>query len=348
MTMLFCDSFAHYATAEAQYKYTTVGASGFSIEATDGRRGSPCMKTTGTGGYVIASVRGSPTELIVGVAYKPTAVDIGTNRPIRLMENGTDHVCLGHNAAGAIVVYRSTTSIATSAVGVISAGAWHYIELRAKMSDTVGEVEVRVNGVLVLTATGSPAALDTLNGGTGAINLVGLYGSNTGGAIWFGDLVIMDTTGSRNNDFLGDVRVEAYRANGNGTTSDFDGSDGDSTNNYLLVDDTTPDTGSPSTYVESSTVGDVDLYDMQSMSHNPDSIFAVQIVGVLSKVGDGSRSANLVTRRSGTNYTTPAVALPDGYRGVTAIVETDPAAASPNDWTQTNLNAAEFGVKVAA
>ena len=160
------------------------------------------------------------------------------------------------------------------------------------------------------------------------------------------DLYICDSSGSRNYDFLGDVRIDALLPSGNGNSSAFTGSDGNSTDNYALVDESAPN--SDTDYVESSNVSDVDTYAFPDLSHSPVSIAAVQICATAKKSDAGARSLACVTRSNSTDTAGATQSLSTSYACMLEVVESDVTAGSPLDWQTANLNAAQFGVKVAA
>ena len=346
MTMLFTDSFDHYTINEMQRKWELVeSTSTTSIQASGGRRGGGCWRASSSSG-VRKNLGAGAATMIVGFAFKVDALSDAATDFVQFLESGVVHMALRVNSNGSFDVYRGTSLLATSAAGVLSAGAWQYLEFKATIHDTAGSYYVHVDGVAVLSNIGSPSTLDTRNVGTsGLVNQV-FIGGVTARIYEFDDLVILDTAGSRNNNFLGDIRVDCYRPNGNGNSSQFVGSDSNSTDNYLLVDDTTPD--DDATYVESGTVGDKDLYAFPAMSHTPASIFAVQALACLKKDDAGSRSACLQTRSGGTDYSGSNVALSDSFMYLRELRETDPGGASPDFWHKATFEAAEFGIKVVA
>jgi hypothetical protein len=188
---------------------------------------------------------------------------------------------------------------------------------------------------------------DTKNTANATANGVRLGTSaSTPGADWdFDDLYICDGAGSTNNNFLGDCRVDAFAANGNGNSSQLTGSDGNSTDNYLLVDDATT-IDDDTTYVEHATVGNKDTYACANMSHTPTSIFGVQVCANAKKDDAGAKSLCTVTRSGGADTDGATQALSTSYTYYREILEQDPNG--PIAWTATNFNAAEFGIKVAA
>jgi hypothetical protein len=155
----------------------------------------------------------------------------------------------------------------------------------------------------------------------------------------------MDTSGTINNDFKGDCRVEAIFPNGNGNSSVLVGSDGNSTDNYLLVDENPPN--SDTDYVESSTVGDKDTYNYGSITSAFGVVHGVQICPFVKKTDAGVRSIANVARSSGTEADSASQALAATYGYLPTIKEDDPSTPGSR-WTVAGVNAAEFGVKVTA
>jgi hypothetical protein len=130
---------------------------------------------------------------------------------------------------------------------------------------------------------------------------------------------------------------------GNGNTSNWVGSDGNSTDNYLMVDETSPD--SDTTYVESGTSTNKDTYAFGDISHTPTSIYGVQVTTYAKADDAGARLIGVVTRSAAADYNASVThALGASYAHHPTVLETDPATAAA--WTKTNLNAAEFGVRV--
>jgi hypothetical protein len=257
---------------------------------------------------------------------------------LEFLETATLHVALRLNTDMSVSVLRSNTALATSAAGVVPTSGYCYVELKALINDTTGTYEVRINGANVLSGTGA----DTRNGATGVITGVSILFARNGQI--FDDFYICDSAGSVNNDFLGDRRVDVYFPNGNGNSSQMVGSDANSTDNYLLVDDTNPNDDTD--YVQSDVLNNKDTYTFQNMSHTPASISGVMTLANAKKDDAGSRSIAMVTRSGGTDYDGSTQALSTSYIYYKQILETDPGTSSA--WTQSGFNSAEFGPKVAA
>ena len=89
---------------------------------------------------------------------------------------------------------------------------WTYLELKMTCDGAVGVCTVRMNGTTVLDLSG----LDTLYT-SASLTRVGMGGATSAAfAMDVDDLVVMDTTGSLNNAFLGDVTVSAIYPSGAG------------------------------------------------------------------------------------------------------------------------------------
>jgi hypothetical protein len=257
----------------------------------------------------------------------------------------TAHVWLGVDANNAIVIRRGDgTVLGTSAANTLTPGTWAYIEIKVVLGDgTSGSVVVRVNGVAVLTLTG----IDTKNGGTKTVfESVGYFASSgpTGTVYSVDDFYLCNGAGSINNDFLGDCSVETIFPSGNGNSSGMVGSDGNSTDNYLLVDEAP--TPSSSDYVASAIDGAKDTYAFADLTHTAGTVKGVQISAYAAKSDTGTRTMSNVIRSGGADTVLTAQALSTAYAALRNVVEQNPNG--PAAWTIASVNAAEFGVQVGA
>jgi hypothetical protein len=341
MALLFMDGFDHYATADITKKWTS--SASMSIASTSGRRGGGCASTNSLGSYLEKALSASSANIVVGFAFKLNVFNTGYPAFLTLKESSTSHISLGYNASSKLEIRRGNgggTLLATSNAS-LSLSQFNYIEIKVTISDTVGTTEVRINGVTDsgLTLTGA----DTRNGGTsGVIDLVSLGQNSTFGAAGaYDDLYVCDTSGSTNNNFLGDCRIDTLFPNADGNYSQFTPSTG--TVHYSLVDESTPNT---TDYNYSSTSGDRDSYTFPDLTGLvSQTVYGIQINAAALKSDSGSRSLGTMSRLSGTNKDGTGAALSTSLAYLSEIQETDPASAA---WTEANVNAAEFGVKVTA
>ena len=236
---------------------------------------------------------------------------------------------------GYLALYRGATQIAITASAVLSATTFHYVELKGTLANSGGTADVQLDGANVISFTG-----DTLAGTVTDIDRV-VIGTSTNTTDRTDDIYICDGTGSTNNTFLGDITVECLFPNGNGNSSVLVGSDADSTDNYLLVDETTPSTAD---HVGSATEGDKDTYAYGNITGNPNTILGVAVNSYQAKSDSGTKFARPVVRSGTTDYVGASVALSTAYLSDQQIWETDPDTASA--WTESGINSAEFGFEV--
>jgi len=225
---------------------------------------------------------------------------------------------------------------------LLSTKVWHYLEVKVKFSTSSGTVTVRVNEEEVLAVT----SVDTAQTTSGDLrpSTIAVGGGTISQRVVIDDVYILDDLGSINNDFLGDVRVERLNPNGNGNSSQFVGSDADSTNNYLLVDETVVD--DDTTYVESSTATEKDTYDFANSAETPADIKAVSVKSWVRKTDAGSRNFVHTARSSGVEEDSGVLYPGVDFRFMESIFETDPNTSAA--WLIAAVNSAEYGFKINA
>lgn len=340
MALLFADSFDHYTTTEITDKWTTI-TNQPTIDTGTYRNGGRSLAASGNNRFVHKTVASSAGPYIWGAAYWFSATAAADQAFLAFREGTTTHIDLRITTTSLLRVTRAGTTLGTGTTALANA-TWYYVEIKLTINDTTGAITVRLNGTNEIVLTNQ----DTRNGGTGIIDnyLMGIVGNDNGAAPRIDDHVFLDTTGSApNNDFLGDVVVECLFPNGNGNSSQFDGSDGNQIDNYLLVDDVTPD--DDTTYVQSPDIGDKDTYAYTNLVTTSGTVFGVQPVPRFRKTDAGSVTANSVARLSGTETDSAAKMVLDNYVYSPDVRETKPGGGV---WTITDVNNAEFGLKVAS
>jgi hypothetical protein len=334
------DSCNHYATADIIKKWP------FASDATivsGGRRGGNRLRGDTQSG-TIATIIDSQQTWIVGTFLEWDTLT--TNLPVILLyDDTTCQACVALDGNGKIQVYRGKlgTLLGTTESGLFPPGS-HYLEFKAKIHGSTGTFEVRLDGLNILSDSG----LNTQATANATANKIVLVGPNfTGGQayiVYYSDIYICDGSGSAPcNDFLGDCKVMAQFPIGNGTTNNFVGSDSNSTDNYLLVDETAPNT---SDWTESSTPGDLDLYAVTDISDSPAVIYGVQTVMYIEKTDAGARTVSDCILSAGTNFQGTEKELSTNWQYLCEIHETNPYTEAA--WTKDNFNSAEFGPKVRA
>lgn len=321
--------------------------SGFNVQTSfgsAGRHGEYFYVGGGATSDFRFAVADESTTVVMGFAFATTAVN--GQRIISLLSAGVEHVNLFANADGSLSVKNgSGTVLGTSAAGVVTgvspianSSPWPYIEFSVTIDDTVGAFTVRKAGTVILSATN----VDTRNGGSkAAIETVRIIrDSNAVERNGYDDMYIL--TGA-SETFWGDITVETLFPNGDGSLSQWLGSDGNSVSNYLLVkeqDVVTTD------YTGSSTIGQEDLYAMGNLVATTGVIKGVCHVSQMAANDAGGKTARLVSRRAGVEHKGSNVVLTTTFAPVHYCLALDPDTSAA--WTIANVNALESGVEVVA
>lgn len=341
MALRFIDGFDHYAIpSQIPLKYTSYNDSGSSIGITTmtGRRAGSTALFFRTSSDFIGMTFDPQSTWIIGFALYMVSTE--TTELLRFTdETGTIQGALSIGNDGTIRVYRNSvtsgTLLATS-TNALPILTWNYIEVKLTIADSGGNWEVRVNESTWLNFTGDTKQSATLSTAT-RIQIWG-RGSDNG----IDDLYICDGTGSANNSFLGDVRIDTVRPIGAGNYSEF--SKQGSASNWDNLDDTTLD--SDSTYNYSNTVGQRDTLDCGNLPAITGGIFGVQVNMAARKDDAGGRTFRSLTRVSGTDYEGDSQNVGTDYRYFRQIIEKNPNTTAA--WTESEINTAEFGYKVQA
>lgn len=317
------------------------GAAAFSLEAGGGIGGRQCLRKLSSASVNVRTrtIAGLVTEVIIGFRFKAGSLGASADGFFALYDQaGTVIFRLNHTSATVQIQYGSSSGVSTQFTtgSVLSTTRWDYFEVRYKMADAGAVTEVKMNGQILFTSTA-----DNKQTASTSIARVGLgvNGQNSTGAPndrWM-DLYINDAAGAApNNTYWGDTQVKVARPNGNGNSSQFVGSDGDSADNYQLIDESVRD---PGDFVESVTDGDKDTYAFENISVTG-TINAVQLVmqsGALNP--SDPKDFNAVARLAAVESTV-LVDLSTVMRENWATFETKPGGGA---WTPTDFNSAEFG-----
>ena len=350
----FMDGFDHYATADVGAKWNFLNGNTI-IDSTVFRNSGQCVRL-GSGLAMMSKQVGQARNWCIGVGYyfssgvpaaltSDSASVLGLGNLTETLLSG--HIAVGHINDGKLHVCRgditpsglSNPTVLGSTTTVFSVSTWYYIELRVFIDDTAGEIELRVNGVPEINLTG----LDTKYQAPNYAAVLALYGGgNTAMTRRYDDLYIRTSSSAtaETGGFLGDVKIKPYYPNADGTYTAMTCSTGST--HYTLVDETAPNT---TDYVSSSTALTKDSYGFQDASETG-SIKAVQLSAYCYKADAGFRGAEVFVKSGATEVFGTSLPLSTTGKYVVKMFEQDPNTAA--DWSQANLNAAEFGVRISA
>jgi hypothetical protein len=241
------------------------------------------------------------------------------------------------NNTGRFQFYRGNQStVLGTSTNSIALGTNNYIELKVTFHGSAGSYELRVNGINWLSGTG----LNTIATGNAFANCL-QFETHFSNSYGVDDLYLMNDTGTVNNDFAGDVRVQCIYPNGAGNYTGFTANTG---TNWQAVDETAHD--GDTTYVFSDVAGTRDSYNFQDLAGSATRVCGVQRMASARKDDAGSRLVKTFYRSGGVDYDSASTSLGTTYNYSIDILETNPATSS--EWTVTDINNAEFGIKVEA
>ncbi len=345
MALVFMDSFDHYGNNERLLKYDYITNSGLQPTAAVGRNGTAGGRSVAQNGGANATglILTNQATWITGFAFTPDGFPTAQTALWKCRDGGqagTEQFSVELTSGGFFAVARGGTIIATS-TSQITAGLSVHVQLKVVIGNT-GSYELRINSVNVL----SNGSVDTQNSANAFANTVEL-GKDAGSGVYdFDDYWLCDgnnsgVSGAPNDDFLGDLRIQYRAPNGNGNSSGMVGSDGNSTDNYLLVDEGTPN--GDTDYVVGDSVGDKDTYTVADLTPTAGTVFGVQLLSSARKTDAGARSICNVVRSASVEEDSANYSLSTDYDYYRDLRQDDP---SNNQWTVSSVNAMEIGTKV--
>lgn len=346
---LFVDGFDHYATADILQKYTLKGAT--PAISTTARNGGQSLLMSGYNYYVSRSLPGEYRTIVIGFAlHVNTAPTVSIGSIVGLHGGSLAHLLFRLNDQMEITVYLSgstfndvtdTSTVSGTFLGKttpLTVDAWNYIEIRAYIDDTAGEVEIRVNGASLLSVSGVDTQYYT---DSNYVNAVYLSGAASSVNTRFDDFYIRGDTVLTAGGFLGDCKVITSYPDAAGSSAQLTPTG--AATNHEATDDPTPD--GDTTYVESATATHRDLYSIGNIAQGGGTIHAVQVSALSKKTDTGYRAQKLVVKSGATTDVGPEQALSTDYVYKTKLYETDPNTGAA--WLESNLDSVEAGLEVA-
>jgi hypothetical protein len=337
MTLLLAEGFDQYGTTDddpclgIDERYP-VTAGGTPVVKAGRLFGKAIGNSSGVSNFTFRTEDfGNKTTLVVGLAFY--ADNLHSDRLITFFEPGRgDGFNVRLTSGGAISVVRENAATLGTSAAIVSPDTWYYLEVKVTIGNAgAGAYEVRLNGVDILSDTDA----DTMAGSVAGVNQVQFHvriSNNT----FYDDMYILDTSGSVNNDFLGDCRCETLYPNAVGSSSDFTPSE--AADNYTLVADQGFD--GDDTYVESTTPGDLDLYEFTNITAS-ELIHGLQFTVIARKTD--VTDFDIVLRLDGLGASGVTVNSTD-YASFSQMYETNPDTTLP--WIDTEINGSEFGYEV--
>ena len=281
MSLLFLDGFDHYTVIDEKWD-SQILSNLFLVGHTEGRFTPGAIKVQGTGGGgSITKNITSSIEVIAGFAHNNINADVHNGAWAFNDNLGSQPAQLLVSASTGIGTLTYNGQTATTG-NVFTGSVWEHIEFRIKAHPSLGELEIRRNGVTVASVTN----VDTQKAGFTGFVSFSIQATNNAMFHYTDDLYILNTEGTDNNTFAGDTRITALRPKANGLDNDFTPTGASS--NFEAVDDLQHD--QDATFVEAGQIGAKESYDnvdFVDLGISPGTIFGVQVVNAAKKTDAG-------------------------------------------------------------
>jgi hypothetical protein len=271
----------------------------------------------------------------VGLAFIHLLFLPSTERGVCLIRDGANDNILkvSIESDGSLGFYKGTThTLLARSDPLVTAASWSHIEVKCVIDDVVGSIDAQINGIPVFSLTNQN--LGTNDATQLKFGCFAGSGSGTTLDFYFDDIVVWDTTGAVNNDFLGTQRVETIFPTSDTAAADFTKTG--AANGYDCIDNVPPD--DDTTYLTGATVNDISEFGVGTLPANVSAIVGVYVhtLAKLSDAGTGNLQVSLV---SGVDVSLgPDKVLTSGYQYHGGVHELDPATDAA--WTKAGVEAA--------
>lgn len=346
MSIEFWDSF-DTSTDYLTWWTSELDAAGFLIEviSSEGRFGTAALRMQSNNNSVwLQKTLTAVQTRVIATSFR-FSVHPGGGRACDIMGllDGSSLQCdLRLHPDGRLSVTRNGTVLGTSTFS-LTANTTYHIQFKIKVDSTTGTVDVKVDDASILSLTGQNTQA-TANATTSAFYLgtrfvtSGFLG-NANSLIYYDDVVVLNTSGSINNDFPGDVRVQSTLPTGAGTTTNLTPSTG---SNYQNVDDNPPNDDTDYNY--SATPDDIDTYAMGDITSTSGSVLGVASRMRLRKDSAGAKTIAAAIRTNANNYFGSNQNVNTTYFYYSELWETNPNTTNP--FTISEVNNIEAGIKI--
>jgi hypothetical protein len=210
---------------------------------------------------------------------------------------------------------------------VFELSTWYLIELHFKIANSGGVIELNVDGVLDNSYSG-----DTLATYSNINNVYFQNGAQV--ALYVDDIALNDISGAVDISWCGDGKIIAIAPVSDYGTSEFVGSDGNSVNNYDMVEEVPPNDAD---YVRALAAGEIDRYNLAASSVDLSSAEIKRVwVAARAKSDTSPDVINIGLRTYDTDYTEEK-ALPSSFGVITGTEQTvNPNTTDP--WTDDEID----------
>lgn len=313
------------------------------IQPTGGRDNGPSLWITGDHDsftFHVKKIYDAQQTWIVGFRMNTPLPTLGMLYFLKFVDGSTTHVQIGLGTDGTLQAYCGGVLLGSSA-NAIAGDTFYYIEVKVKIDDSAGTVDIKVNGASWLslisqdTRSGGNATADTIYWGN-ACN----YGTGTN-RTHYCDVYVADTQAGQVTDFLGPVRVDAKVFTADGYYTDWIPSTG--ITRHEVVDDNPPNEDDD---YATGAAGNKMTLKTFSLGYNPAAIYGVKLTLIIKKTDSGTINVKRLARQADTDYESSTLAPPTtSYSHCREVLEVNPATAAA--FTKTDLESnLEWGCEV--
>jgi hypothetical protein len=301
--------------------------------STSNTRGSWSAYNSGSLNTSIATIPGNPAELYVGIGVYRHEFSF---QFLGFADAGTDQLRFLISASGFLEVRRGDGTVLGTGAILFPDLTWVFLELHFTISDTIGVIDSKINGVTDLALSGK----DTKNTANAFVNQITL---NTGGgaAMRLDDIVVSDTTTAQNNTWPTDTKLTGLIPNAVGDITQLARFGADSGTNWGQVDDRPPNDATDG--VQSSTLNQYDLYNIPDLT-GYGSVQAATLWLRAQKDDAGSALIAPMIKSGAVENQAADIALPTSWSYLQKVYNLDPTDSAA--WTVAKINALQIGAKV--
>lgn len=341
MALLWCDGFDHYGVLSnlTEGVYAEIGGS-VTLVTSNPRTGTHSLRFNGAAGGLSATTArrilgGAKTTVGIGGVFFYANLPTNPQR-CKIFDfrdaNNSIQVTIICDTTGTVSAYRGQvtgTLLGTSASPVLVADSYQHIEALVFFSQTVGTIEVRVNGVTVLSLSGIDTVASSLVessqvtfGGSASLSLASTVDQN------IDDVFCYDDTGSFNNTFIGDRRVLTLFPDSDTIQADW--TPVGSATGFGAIDEENPD--GDTTYITASAPGSpgpISEFGIQNLPAGVSAVSAVVLVELARKTEAGVANTQWSVVSGAFETAGADKPMTEVYTYRQDVFETDPASAAP-------------------
>lgn len=332
--LIFADGFDNYSTLTNFWDGAGLDCA-IRLSTGQSRTGIGCMQVN-SAAFGPLKTFANKTKVLVGLAANFS----GAAQIVHLDTSTKVNIAVQVNADRSLSVLRGSGDfpfavvIGTTAVNVFTFNTYNYVECKVLFSATVGTVELRCNGVLVLTLTGLKTVAESANQFCSIVQLMGT--SLASGTFLIDDVYVLDWATAPNTNFLGPLKLYTLPPTANAAVAwtPLAGT------NWSEVSEVPPD--GDTSYNSSPNIGDVDqyVYPLTGVPAGSAILFVQHELDM--KVDSGARSVDSVVNGAPAGLPT---ALSSGYHIYPTPYDTNPATGVA--WVIADFPS-NFGPKVTA